>query len=387
MDVLKNKLFLILFLFCFTIPVIAQTYLINETFGTVPPSGWTNYGMTQGTTAQDGDASSLLIDGTDSIITIAANDPDRVSFWYAENSNATKGSITVQYREGATGSWNDITTITPNSTNYSQYNSELNVSGDVYFKIISGVTRKEILVDVFQVTQSIVVSDTSLTGFVTEPETVSAEQSFTVSGADLTADITLTPPTHYEISESSGSGFGSSITLTQSGGTVNTTTIYVRLKTGQAEGTYNGETITIASTGKISKTLACSGDVRQSINQDTTVISNFSYLLNDGPSSEQSFNVSGQDLTADITLTPPTNFEISSTSGSGFGSTVTLTQTAGIVDTTTIYVRLKAGLSEGSYNNEDITISSTGKTSRTVTLNGFVGPMILNIKVFIEGAL
>ena len=95
------------------------------------------------------------------------------------------------------------------------------------------------------------------------------------------------------------------------------------------------------------------------------------------------------DLTNDISITPPTNYEISTGTGGGFSATnpITLTQSSGTVSATTIYVRLKAGLSQGTYNSEDITISSTGKVSKTVTCSGSVVPMILNIKVFVEGAL
>jgi len=49
-----------------------------------------------------------------------------------------------------------------------------------------------------------------------------------------------------------------------------------------------------------------------------------------------------------------------------------LTQTGGTVNTTTIYTRLEAGLSTGDYNSEDITASSTGATSKTVTCSGSV---------------
>ena len=124
-----------------------------------------------------------------------------------------------------------------------------------------------------------------------------------------------------------------------------------------------------------------------SIAVDITDISDLSYYVGDGPSEEQSFTVFGVDLIDDITLSAPTNYEISEASESGYGSAITLTESNGIVAETTIYVRLKAGLSAGSYSSEDITISSTGKISKTVTCSGFVGYWILNIKVFIQGAL
>ncbi len=87
--------------------------------------------------------------------------------------------------------------------------------------------------------------------------TPSAEQTFTVRGGNLTADITITAPSHFEISTTSGSGFGSSLTLTQAGGAVNTTTIYVRFNPV----TYGAasDNISVASTGVTSQNIGVSG--------------------------------------------------------------------------------------------------------------------------------
>ena len=70
--------------------------------------------------------------------------------------------------------------------------------------------------------------------------------SFSVSGSTLSNGITLTAPSGYELS--AGSGYSSSLTLTQSGGTVSSTTIYVRLSATTAVGAYAGN-IAITSTG------------------------------------------------------------------------------------------------------------------------------------------
>mgnify|MGYP000385061551 CR=1 FL=1 len=79
-----------------------------------------------------------------------------------------------------------------------------------------------------------------LAAFSSEPGTPSAEQSYSVSGSNLTDDITLTAPADFEISETSGSGFGNSLTLTQSGGDVAETPIYVRFNRA-TEGTSSGD--------------------------------------------------------------------------------------------------------------------------------------------------
>ena len=219
-------------------------------------------------------------------------------------------------------------------------------------------------------------STTTLSGFsYIAGNGPSTEQSFTVSGSNLGQDITITPTTNYEISTTSGSGFQSTaITLTQNSGSVSTTTIYVRLKAGLTAGNYNSEVIALTSSYATTVNVNCSGTViTPTISTSVTSLPQFSYNTGAGPSSEQSFTVSGTSLTAGITLTPSANFEISTTSGSGFQSTpIVLNQSGGIVNTTTIYVRLKSGLAIGSYNTESIAATSTGATSQTVSLTGVV---------------
>lgn len=108
------------------------------------------------------------------------------------------------------------------------------------------------------------------------------------------------------------------------------------------------------------------------ITASETALSGFTYNVGSGPSSNQSFNVEGSDLTADITINPTTNYEISE-NGITFQSTaITLNQVSGSVASTPIYVRLKSGLSIGDYNGETISISSSGATSKTVTCSGRV---------------
>ncbi|MCP9767157.1 tandem-95 repeat protein [Lacihabitans sp. LS3-19] len=99
----------------------------------------------------------------------------------------------------------------------------------------------------------------TLTSFSACSGSVSAEQTFTISGSDLTADITVTAPTGFETSTSSGTGFGTSVSLTQSGGSVASTTIYVRMAS-TATGTPSGN-LTCSSTGATDQTVAVSGTV------------------------------------------------------------------------------------------------------------------------------
>jgi phosphodiesterase/alkaline phosphatase D-like protein len=104
---------------------------------------------------------------------------------------------------------------------------------------------------------TIAIAGTPLSDFSSEPGMPSTEQNYTVSGGNLMDDITITAPSDFEISLTSGSGFGPSLTLSQSGGSVAETTIYVRFNRA-TEGTSTGN-ITHASTDATTRYVAVSG--------------------------------------------------------------------------------------------------------------------------------
>ena len=104
----------------------------------------------------------------------------------------------------------------------------------------------------------------------------------------------------------------------------------------------------------------------------SAISSTFSYVFGYGPSTESTFTVRGKYLTGSIIVTPPTDYEISTTSGSGFVSTsLTLTQISDSVPTTTIYARLKSGLGVGTYA-ENAVVSTTNATSKNIALSGTI---------------
>jgi len=82
----------------------------------------------------------------------------------------------------------------------------------------------------------------------------SSPSSFTVSGIFLTGDLTVTPPAGFEVSTSLASGYTTTLTVPASG-TLNSTTVYLRLASTTAFGTYTGN-ITVAGGGAASKTIA-----------------------------------------------------------------------------------------------------------------------------------
>ena len=78
-------------------------------------------------------------------------------------------------------------------------------------------------------------------------------------------------------------------------------------------------------------------------------------------SSPATFTLAGANMTAGILVTAPSGLEVSQASGSGYATTTTV-GSAGTIATTTVYVRLSATAPVGSYNSQNIVLSSSGAT-------------------------
>ena len=113
-----------------------------------------------------------------------------------------------------------------------------------------------------------------------------------------------------------------------------------------------------------------------SISPTPATLSGFTYVAGNGPSTSQSFNLGGSNLTAGtaVSITAPTDYEVSLAAGSGYGASLSLLNTAGGTLNTTIYVRLLTGLSAATYN-ENVAITGGGTAGTTnVAVNGTVTP-------------
>ncbi|MBK7683714.1 MAG: hypothetical protein IPJ26_15145 [Bacteroidetes bacterium] len=103
-----------------------------------------------------------------------------------------------------------------------------------------------------------VITSGTLTPFTACSGIASAQQSFTVSGSNLTSNLVVTPPTGFEVSITSGSGFTNSLSFVPSSGIVTTKTIFVRM-TSTAVGTPSGNIV--CSTTGASQNVFASGTV------------------------------------------------------------------------------------------------------------------------------
>ena len=111
---------------------------------------------------------------------------------------------------------------------------------------------------------SLSVSPTALSGFTyPEGEGPSGAQTVDVIGRNLQSVVTVTAPTHYEVSNTANGTYSSTLSLTPANGNVQTL-VYVRLKSDLAQGNYNNETLTLTS-GAASQNVTLSGTVTEGV--------------------------------------------------------------------------------------------------------------------------
>ena len=218
---------------------------------------------------------------------------------------------------------------------------------------------------------SVTPSVSTLTGFTTTAGTASAAQTFTVTGANLSADVTVTAPTGFEVA-TNGTDFAASKTLTQTTGAVSGT-ISVRIAASTAEGALASANVTLVS-GATSANVAVSGTVTAAgaaaVSVTGGTLTAFSTVLGTA-SAAQSFTVAGSNLTSAITVTAPAGFELS-TDAASYASSKTLTQVSGTVAATTISVRIAASTAAGTLASANVTVAATGVTTANVAVSGTV---------------
>lgn len=219
----------------------------------------------------------------------------------------------------------------------------------------------------------------------------SPSKNANISGTNLTNPITVTTndTAQWEVSKDN-STWSNSVTYPLSGSTIGTgNKIYVRLKAGLAVATYTGA-LTATSTGATPLTFALSGQVLQpNVTVSPESLTQFTYAEGQGPSVHQSITVAGANLASDITVSVPNaSWEISTTQSFATPlSSISYTPTAAnAVSTKTIYIRLKAGLTQGAYINiNDLVIASSNVVTQNKDLDGVVTAAIGVINV--EGNL
>jgi len=321
------------------------------------------------------------------------------------SSNTGPRDFKLQYMIGYAGSWTDVpggTVLDSNSWTKGVINNldlpaACNNQDTVYIRWVvtsttavngstvatAGTSRVDDLFIVGTATSvpTLNVAPTALTGFTymlgSGPST---SQSYNLSGSNLTGapgNIAVTAPADYEVSLDNTT-FTASVNVPYATATLTATPVYTRLKSGLAVATYNSELIINAGGGATTKNVTCSGDVTTPptpvLTATPTTLTGFTYVLGSGPSASQSYNLSGVNLTSapgNITVTGSTDYEVS-LDNTTFTASVNVPYTSATLASTTVYVRLMAGLSVATYNSEIISNIGGGATSADVTCSGDV---------------
>ena len=106
---------------------------------------------------------------------------------------------------------------------------------------------------------ALTVNSSGLTSFTSCSGSASASQTISVSGTSLTANVTVTAPSGYEVSLSANGSYTSSVTINASG-TLLATNVFVRLTSTASVGSVNGS-LSITSTGASAQTVSLTGTV------------------------------------------------------------------------------------------------------------------------------
>jgi hypothetical protein len=193
-------------------------------------------------------------------VSISADGNTALVGGYTDNGNA--GAAWVYTRSGGTWSQQGSKLVGTGAVGAAYQGYSVSISADGNTAVVGGLfdNSQAGAAWVYNYAPPLAIIATgTLSAFTSCAGTASAEQTFTVSGSNLTANLVVTPPTDFEVSTTSGSGFASNVSLPFGSGTVATTTIYIRL-TNAASGTPSGN-VACTSTGATTQNVAANGTV------------------------------------------------------------------------------------------------------------------------------
>lgn len=160
------------------------------------------------------------------------------------------------------------------NTPYFKFNSTTGKITFCNFSNVSGIQNNQLVISMFggnqgfyanvdngiPPTPTLAVSPGTLSGFSTTIGTQSAYQTFTLSGSGLTSNATITAPSGYVVSLSSATGYGTSVSVSPSGGIIAARTIYVAISGSAPAGSPSGN-VAASATGATTVNVAVSGTV------------------------------------------------------------------------------------------------------------------------------
>ncbi|GEM_PF-6720350 len=153
-----------------------------------------------------------------------------------------------------------------------------------------------------------------------------------------------------------------------------------------SSGTWTGSatsvTFTIGGTSgnrRLSRIAITYEDAGPTITTSVTSLSDVGYNTTDFSQQVKSFTVSGSNLTNNVTITAPTNFEVCKTENGTYTLSVTFDKGSGTLSAQTVYVRLATDRTAGEYEG-NISCTSKDATAKNVAISGKV-PFTVTWKV------
>ena len=193
-------------------------------------------------------------------------------------------------------------------------------------------------------------------------------QDYTLNGSNLTSSVTISAPDGYQVSQNQSSGFSNSITVSSSGGSISDRTIYVRFSPTGAT-SFSGN-VSNQATGATTRNVAVSG-VGTEVPQPTLTVNPATLDFGEveiGQNSTLEYTLSGSNLTSEVTVSAPEDFQVSESQDSDYSSSLTLSPTDGNISDRTIYVRFSPTSATSVSGN--VSNVATGATTRNVAVSG-----------------
>lgn len=246
--------------------------LISEGFTTTSlPTGWSgdvyfnstaNHGTLTGANGAGFNANlkylqtpSVNTAGTLTFWTKGSSATSQISYRVLKSVGGGAFSTIADYPKPHNDTWT-LRTVTVNDAS-----SNIVLKIEAYDRTGNSIYLDDVvLTDYSAGTPTITVTGT-LTGFSTSAGTASAYQSYKVSGANLTADISVTAPANFELCKTAGGTYTSGLTYAQTGGAVAEQDVFIRIAASATAGTYTNVNITHTSTGATQVNKAVSGTV------------------------------------------------------------------------------------------------------------------------------
>ena len=217
---------------------------------------------------------------------------------------------------------------------------------------------------------TLTVTPTSLSAFVTTAGTQSTSQSFVANGSSLTGNVTVTAPTGFVVSLNN-STFSGAVTITESGGTIPATTVYVAVASSASTGTVSGN-VAVTSAGASGASVAVSGTVNAPASLVASPTSLTGFSTSQGiQSNSQTFTITAAGLTSAATVTAPSGYVVSLSSGSGYSGSLTVPESGGAISGVTVYVAIASTAPTGTASGS-VVVSSPSVAATAVAVSGTV---------------